>query len=341
MSTDKPVFLISSCLKDELSGANKALRTTWIPRAAALGYDVRFAIGDYSPEAEEIEKNFDARLLKVPPTLGAISTAHAKKLDRPLNPADFPPDILWLPCPDGYVFLPWKTQMSLRWALAEGYPASIRCFTDTYIFAEKYDKLLESKPWEEHDCIGYMFRNPIDLVADAPFGGPSYILSERAMQAMVAAKITSWAEDCWVGIVMRDSKLSMYHDRHFHGFWIQPGAAWHQPLGFDSVSAHLNDRAKQWDPAKLLRVHAWYAALSPEERDFPGACVKCGGTKFVRSFLVRCANCGYPLARSVREARKQIFDPRSIMSRGKNDGPVLDRDDLPALRTEPPRQSPV
>jgi ribosomal protein L37E len=326
-----PVFLISSCLKDETNGANDALRKTWIPRVRALGYDVFFCIGDYSPAAELLEKNFDPELLKSPPTLGAMSHAHTKRLESPPDKSKFPGDILWLPCPDGYVFLPWKTQQSLAWALEQGYSASVRCFTDTYIFAEKYDRLLREKPWERYDCTGHMFRNPIDLIADAPFGGPSYILSRGAMERIAAAKITSWAEDCWVGIVMREEKMLMYHDSRFHGFWIQPGLSWHQPWGFNSVSAHLNDRAKQWDPQKLVKVHTWYMALAPEERDFTGICQKCGSTKFARSFVVRCKQCGYPLASSVRDSKHSVI----------GDGLVLDRDDLLKVRPEPLRQSAV
>lgn len=320
---NKPIFLISSCLKDELSSANDALRQTWIPRVKALGYDVFFCIGDHSPAAAEIEKNFDTEILKVPPTLGTISIAHAKRLDSPLDRSKFPSDILWLPCPDGYVFLPWKTQMSVAWALDRDYPASVRCFTDTYIFAEKYDRLLREKPWERHDCIGHMFQNPIDGAADAPFGGPSYVLSRRAMEAIISAKITSWAEDCWAGIVMRQGQLSMCRDSRFHGFWLQPDARWHLPSGFDSVSAHLNDRAKTWDPAKLLKVHRWYMGLPPEQRDFPGLCAKCGSRKFIRGFEVRCKDCGYPLARSMRDARHSM--------NGSN-GLVLDSDDLLPVR---------
>jgi hypothetical protein len=220
----KTLIAISSCWDFEKNGNNKALRETWLPDVKAFpGLDYKFFMGRGQ---------------------GAES-------------AELPDDCVFLPdVDDGYGFLTYKTQSSLRWAHERGYDFVLRCFPDTYI---RVNRLMHSG-FEKNDFHGDFRAEEggrtdggtgkqmptLQQAQNYASGGAGYWLSRRAFELLLNAPITGiwrdeitvYAEDLWVGNILGRSKLKLnyFDDNRFcnHGSHF-----WPQPVGC-LISSHLS-----------------------------------------------------------------------------------------------------
>jgi hypothetical protein len=116
----------------------------------------------------------------------------------PLPAADCP--MLFLPCPNGYEFLPQRTREFCRWAIEhDGWEYLLKCDDDTYVAADR----LAAYPTAERDYIGAEWRPGVQYGS----GGAGYLLSRRAAR-VVAERLPGTtslrgAEDLEVGRVLR------------------------------------------------------------------------------------------------------------------------------------------
>jgi hypothetical protein len=231
------LIAISSCGDFESNGNNQAMRDTWLKDVrnfAQLDYKFFFGVGQNAPQLE------DSIIL---------------------------PDV-----DDGYGFLTYKTQASLRWAHAEGYDCVFRCFPDTYV---RVDRLM-CCPFQHFDFYGD-FRSEGDAHAgkgteavkpilqqaqNYASGGAGYCLSRRAFELLLHAPITGiwrdsitpYAEDLWVGnrLGVAEQPLRYFDEKRFcnHGsrYWPRPDN--------DTITAHMSCPDHPYDKARMYAAHA-------------------------------------------------------------------------------------
>ncbi len=116
-------------------------------------------------------------------------------------------DEVFLDCGDSYEELPHKVKEICRYALKKGYSYIFKCDDDTFTHI---DRLLLSD-FRNYDQYGY---KDTLLTSYIP-GGTGYILNKKAMNAIVSEQVTEWAEDLWVGRLMRKHNLSRGSDTRF------------------------------------------------------------------------------------------------------------------------------
>ena len=111
-------------------------------------------------------------------------------------------DEVFLDCGDNYTSNPAKMKAICAWALAHGYDYILRCDDDTFIYPEKI--IARDAPlWNNKDYSG-------SLVTGYEFHpGGCMFLSARAMQFVIDAPVTCWADDTWIGQVMRDHQIPL------------------------------------------------------------------------------------------------------------------------------------
>lgn len=176
------LIAVSSCWKDLAS--NQAIRDTWakyVPR----DWDLRFFLGNRNFTDEEQARLFTPEWIGSPGTLGNLAASTAKKAVIG-KPNDLKPDEILIDCPDSYLGLPWKTTESLKWALERNYDGIVRCFVDTYLFADR----LGAHQNFSVDSAGWAFGcAPCPAHPDShhlcPLGGAAYWLSAKAAKAVV------------------------------------------------------------------------------------------------------------------------------------------------------------
>ena len=159
-------------------------------------------------------------------------------------------DEIMLDCPDNYFSLPMKTQLSLRWAMLEGYTHFFRAFTDTFIDTER----LAKSGFEEHLYSG----NPCGFWRDLfHHGGPGYWLNLNAAQLVItqphahAEKL----EDYWVGMLMQKYGVPPHHDFRY-SMGLSYGRRERPSLpDNDIISEHLSDSGNKYDNKTMYDRH--------------------------------------------------------------------------------------
>lgn len=171
----KTLIAIKSCVRDELTGCNQAIRDTW--GKDIVGADLQFFVGT---------SMFNSSLV---------------------------PRCVSLPVLDDYNSLPWKTLNIVLWSLRHGYDFTFLCDTDTFIVPSKlltcgYEKFdyvgrfnsnqAPGMQFPHRDCRGLLIKQCYGWAS----GGVGYFLSKRAMQLVATKQPSHWAEDLWVGQVL-------------------------------------------------------------------------------------------------------------------------------------------
>lgn len=118
-------------------------------------------------------------------------------------------DEVYLDCGDNYTANPEKMKAICAWALAHGYDYVLRCDDDTFIYP---DRLLATN-WAQFDYVGSGFKT------DMFHPGGCMFLSRRAMELIVKAKPTGYADDVWIGKVMRDNGIRLANEPTMHNKW--------------------------------------------------------------------------------------------------------------------------
>jgi hypothetical protein len=203
----KPVIMISSCKRDQEKGYHDAIRSTWGRDAAIPFY---FLMG-----------------------AGAISRAA---------------DELVMDLPDDYNSLPFKTREGHRWASAKGYDYIFQAFTDTYCFT---NRMLVSG-FERFDYVGHFRGENVNQLSSVAFGcypsgGSGYWLSPMATSLLVEEEPDHWAEDLWVGRVMKKYLISGTQDyRYFSAGGYTK----------ECLTVHLSRGTDKYHPSWMEETHA-------------------------------------------------------------------------------------
>lgn len=158
-------------------------------------------------------------------------------------------DIVDLDCPDNYFSLPWKTKLSLEWALREGYTHFFRAFTDTYIDTFRLSK----SDFERYSYVG----NPCGFWQTGfMHGGPGYWLDQEAAQLVVNQDCRKQRlEDYWVGRVVARHGLNVQND-----FRYSMGTSYGRreaqiSCKNDIISEHLSSRSGKYDKSMMYDAH--------------------------------------------------------------------------------------
>jgi hypothetical protein len=109
-------------------------------------------------------------------------------------------DEIFLECGDNYTENPAKMKAICRWALARGYDYILRCDDDTYIYP---DRLLikDRAMWDGFDYAGASVQHF--------HPGGCMFLSRKMMELVIAAPVTNYADDVWIGQVAQDNRIPM------------------------------------------------------------------------------------------------------------------------------------
>jgi hypothetical protein len=224
----KPLIAISSCWDYEKKGFNDALRQTWIPEAAKL-FDVRFFVGK----------------------------------GQGAETAELPADMVLLPdIDDGYGALTYKTRASLRWAHEREYSNVFRAWPDTYIVPSR----LLTCGFANHDYQGDFRNDPKPLHGNYAPGGPGYWLSRKAFSLLIDApilgvwkdEITVWAEDLWVGQILKNYPDLIYRDDYLR--FVNHGSAYFPTRTNEVITSHLSCPYGFRGPAHMHECHQAFLA---------------------------------------------------------------------------------
>ena len=137
-------------------------------------------------------------------------------------------DVVVLPVVDELYGLTEKAKAKAKWAYDSGYEHVFSCFPDTYTRPER---LLQCV-YDGVDYLGNVYQFP----DSAPFcqGGPGYVLSRKACEAIFRNPLSYLNDDCFIGDTLQRSGAVRVHHAGFTSFG--PG-----PLRSNStVTNHLS-----------------------------------------------------------------------------------------------------
>lgn len=128
-------------------------------------------------------------------------------------------DEVFLNCGDNYTENPAKMKAICQWAIDHGYDYILRCDDDTFIYP---DRLLVTN-WAEYDYSGSCATN------DFHPGGCMF-LSRRMMELIITSKVTTYADDVWIGQISKQNKIPMNYIPNTRNQW---GTGYKVPIDVD------------------------------------------------------------------------------------------------------------
>lgn len=136
-------------------------------------------------------------------------------------------DEVYLDVPDDYERLADKIQGICRYALDNGFEYLVKCDDDTLLYV---DRLLRSGFDSVHQMGWYGCPHKPGQRCECYSTGMCYTLNRQCMELIVAAPITHWAEDLWVGRVLRAAGIRPTghpgwlpgYDKHYVDFPLPP-----------------------------------------------------------------------------------------------------------------------
>ena len=240
---------ISSWVGAAKGDDNQAMRDTFL-KAMPLGLDYRFFIGDGNPTGEDetaVYESFDWADIgyrrKALAGLYRASTIYTPKDDEIILPN----------VPDDFGHLSYKVRGQYRWALEHGYDYVFQIGSDVYVVLSRLMQSgFESYDYIGKSCAGYA-------------GGGGYWISKRAMECVVAEPVTHWAEDLWVGLVLRNNGIQLTADsRYAVDYPVVPTQV------NDVISSHLgihNGLFGKYEPQLMRDVHKIFYSESDERKE--------------------------------------------------------------------------
>jgi Galactosyltransferase len=118
-------------------------------------------------------------------------------------------DEVYLACGDGYTSNPEKMKAICAWALEHGYDFILRCDDDTYVYP---DRLLVTN-FSQFDYVG------AGTDPNTFHPGGCMFLSRRAMELIVKGHPTTYADDVWIGQLMRDNGIKLANEPTMWNKW--------------------------------------------------------------------------------------------------------------------------
>jgi len=210
----KALIAISSCEEYRQNGMNDAVRETWAKDVAAVpGLDYIFFTG----------------------------------LDTSIT--SLKPDEARLKVPDDYKSVTYKTIEGHNWALQHGYDFVFQTYPDVYIRPERLMAALQT----DKAYVGYpMLDPPTNLVYAS--GGAGYWLNAMAsaMVALNKPEPYDWAEDRWVGTLMRKFGVPLHHDLRYSPIAKPPLARNQQ------ITSHLSRGTGNYDKQWMYNTHRFW-----------------------------------------------------------------------------------
>ncbi len=141
------------------------------------------------------------------------------------------PDEVFLDCPDDYERLPFKVKAICQYALDHDYDFLVKCDDDTLLYV---DRLLRSG-FDRVAQMGWYGcpHTPHTRTASCSCysTGMCYTLNKRCLKLVVAATPNHWAEDLWIGSVLRANGIRPTghpgwlpgYSKHYVDFPLPPG----------------------------------------------------------------------------------------------------------------------
>jgi hypothetical protein len=236
------LITISGWVTGATNGDHQVIRDTWAKEVAKYpNLDYRFFIGDGTPVSTEDEKRIESSVQHA--TKGHKMKALTTKTQAPFTytPKD---DEVIVHCPDGYLYLGFKSWHSHKWAIDHGYDFVFQCFPDTFI---DIDKLMASG-FENHDYCGIGLGGHEKNFAS---GGSGYWTSRKAIIALLTEPVDDWAEDRWVGRALGRHGIHLNFDQRY-GNTDQK----RQPRRNNNfITEHLADTPKVYSQEMMREAH--------------------------------------------------------------------------------------
>lgn len=222
--------------KESLNAAYRPFRIPTDPVALATHIDYKFFYGT------------KLRRTDIKPNQRPGTELPAPPLRAPLA------DEVFLPVSDGYKSISAKTAAICQYALDSGYDYLLLTDDDTLVFL---DELLKTD-FAKYDYSG----------ADTGsfHAGSCIFLSRTALYAIVSSRITSFADDLWIGDVMKSCGIPMHPIagiRHKFGE-DYPARVWNGEVSLHSVTPEL--MRSIWDQRTT--------SLSQQQKDMAGPASK-------------------------------------------------------------------
>ncbi len=178
-------------------------------------------------------------------------------------------DEIILDCGDDYISLPAKVQRIYLWAIDHGYDYVFKTDDDTYVYLDR----LMSSGFERQDYIGYCYPSHGNYIT----GGAGYWVSKKVMRLLVDAKVDDWAEDKWVGAVLKTHGIQPVRDARylpgFNGHYVRIEQL-PDPHNYISFHACTPEMMRQLDsampsPTFKLQMQAMGEEAYPNAASFP------------------------------------------------------------------------
>ena len=198
---DVILIAISSWENAAVMGYHQAARETFLKDIAKYPeLEYKFFVGDGNPTGE------DETALTL--SFAQVIQAHGASKAAFIKPESFTPqdDEIILPeTPDDYKHNAYKVRNAHRWAAGK-YDYIFQCTSDTYIHL---DRLMNS---------GFQGRDWAGCPEPGNFytrGGNGYWLRGKTSKLILDEPVTLWAEDWWVGTVLRRNKVVPTFDTRY------------------------------------------------------------------------------------------------------------------------------
>jgi hypothetical protein len=212
------LIAITSYEKARQAGWHEAIRQTWLKDLDPTKADVAFIVGR------------DA--------VGGLDS-----------------DELRLDVGDGYTDVTNKVIESTRWALNQGYDRIFRTYPDVYIRPERLLAALEND-YADKSYIGH----PMMGLNGVPYasGGASYWIGAQESKYLLNTMVPyDWADDRWVGNVMRTNGVTLWSDFRYSPIARPP------LLRNDNITSHLsrpNEDGKPgtYNPQWMYNTHKFW-----------------------------------------------------------------------------------
>ena len=242
LTNGKALIALNGWVKGATNGDHQAIRNTYAKEILAYTskLDLRFFIGDGTPIGESDDKLLDTLRNKFS-SPGHQEKALSTKADPPFTYTPKEDEVI-LQVPDGYMYVSYKTKENHRWAIRHGYDHIFQACTDTFIDIPR----LLSSGFENCEYTGVAIGGPAEPYAS---GGCGYWTSGRAAQIIIDEPVTDWAEDRWVGEVLRKHGITVRHDPRYVGMGRTPN------LSNDYITSHLCDTPRVYSNQEMYEAY--------------------------------------------------------------------------------------